>query len=51
MKYAAIALTLLALTGCVYSPVQIDVYSSTTATVSGSTLSLDAHKDTYHAPR
>lgn len=44
MKYAIIALLAAMSTGCVYSPVQIDVYTSTTATLTDSTVSLDAHK-------
>jgi hypothetical protein len=44
MKYLILAVALAVSAGCVYSPVQIDVYVPTTATLSDSNVSLDAHK-------
>jgi len=44
MKYFTLLLLAALSTGCVYSPIYIDVTSNTEATLSGSTVSIDAHK-------
>jgi hypothetical protein len=44
MKYLILAVALAVSAGCVYSPIYIDVASNTEATLSGSTVSIDAHK-------
>lgn len=44
MKYLALLLLAAFSTGCVYQPIQIDVYVPTTATITDSTVLLDAHK-------
>jgi len=44
MKYLILAVALAVSAGCVYSPVQIDVYIPTTATTTDSNITVDAHK-------
>jgi hypothetical protein len=44
MKYLILAVALAVSAGCVYSPVQIDVYIPTTATATDSNITVDAHK-------
>jgi hypothetical protein len=44
MKFMTLAALMLVLTGCMYSPVQIDVYVPTEATLTDSTVTLDTSK-------
>lgn len=44
MKTLTLTALLLLLTGCMYSPVQIDVYVPTQATLTDSTVTLDTSK-------
>jgi uncharacterized lipoprotein YbaY len=45
MKAIVIAVLAVLMTGCVYQPVQIDVYVPTAVELHDSNVTLDAHKD------